>query len=72
MDISGLEELRKNLRMSTGSFSKALAIAAGHLVDKPLRDIELHEIAIIYSACAEVAGDVNTEDANELRDLLGL
>jgi len=71
MDIVGLEALRNNLRMSTGDFARALTVAALSLVDKPLRDIELHEVAVIYCACAEVARDVTSEDAREIRDLLG-
>jgi hypothetical protein len=52
MNIAGLEQIRQDFNLSASEFAGVLAAAAGHCVDKPLREIELHEVAYIYSACA--------------------
>jgi hypothetical protein len=72
MDLVGLEEIRKGVGLTPECFAQALAAAAGKLVDKPLREIELHEVAVIYAACAEVADQSALESANGLRSFFGL
>lgn len=72
MNIAGLEQIRLNSGMSMGRFAAALAAAAGQLVDKPLSEIELHEVALIYGACAAVSDQAAVDTGNALREMLGL
>jgi hypothetical protein len=66
-DIHGLEAIRQNLDMTPAQFSEALVTAAGALVDKPLHDIELNELAVIYAACATVKETALSETGDAIR-----
>jgi hypothetical protein len=60
MNLAGLEQIRLGVGMTPSDFAVALAAAAGQLVDKPLHEIELIEVATIYSACAATLEDRGT------------